>query len=383
MRIPALDSLRGIAAFSVVIYHSMLVFPAFHAILDGRGVPYAVSGRVTTLLLTVTPPSLFWAGREAVLLFFVLSGFVLTLAFDGDGGRRSGWLAFATKRTVRLLLPCAVVAVVLAVLVPLINPLPRPELSDWFNGSWADPVTPGMMLRHALLMETESYPLNNPMWTLHYELRISLLFPLLVLLATAGGTVLAAATIAGVLLCLVAMKFLGIDALTTLLFVPYFALGTLLARHRQAIGTGIAGFGTSARAGLWLGCYLLLTFRWLVPAGDLVCDFANGAGSALLIALILGSHRLQSALQAAPLLRLGAISYSLYLVHVPVLLAALHLLPRDVPPLAVAIAAPILSVLVAMGLYRLVEQPSIVLGRRAAAWVDGHWGRPRPMVRRA
>ena len=35
----ALDSLRGVAAVSVVVYHSLLVFPGLHAILDGRGTP--------------------------------------------------------------------------------------------------------------------------------------------------------------------------------------------------------------------------------------------------------------------------------------------------------------------------------------------------------
>jgi peptidoglycan/LPS O-acetylase OafA/YrhL len=39
MRLSVLDSLRGIAALAVVLYHSLLVFPAFHDILAGRGVP--------------------------------------------------------------------------------------------------------------------------------------------------------------------------------------------------------------------------------------------------------------------------------------------------------------------------------------------------------
>lgn len=376
MRLVALDSLRGIAALSVVIYHSMLVSPRLHGFLDGRGVPYAVSGDVTALVLTVTPPSLLWAGREAVLLFFVLSGFVLALPFMAEGRRPPSYLAFAAKRAVRLLLPCAAVALLLAALVPLVGPEPRPELSEWFNNSWTEAVTPGVVLGHALLL-LDGYPLNSPMWTLHYELRISLLFPLLALLSAAGTAVLGAAAVAGVFVCLAEMKFFGTGALTTLLFVPHFALGAALARHRHEVAAGVAGLGGGARAGLWAVCYLLLTFRWLVPAGGLVCDLANGAGGALLIALVLGSRRVQAALLAGPWPWVGDVSYSLYLVHVPILLAALHLAPPGAPPWLVAAGAPLASLLAAAALHRLVERPSIVLGRRAASWIEARSGQAR------
>lgn len=370
MRLVALDSLRGIAAVSVVVYHSLLVFPDLHAVLGGRGTPYAVTGDAASLWLTVTPPSLFWSGREAVLLFFVLSGFVLALAFEGAARSKPGWAAFAAKRAVRLLVPCAAVALLLALAVPAIGPRPRPELSEWFNASWAQPVTPRTVLDHALLLGG-GYPLNNPMWTLHYELRISLLFPLLMLLAAAGWATLALSAAAGVVLCLAEMKFAGTGVLTTLLFVPHFALGVFLARNRDELAAAVAGLGPGARAILWSACYALLTFRWLVPARDLVCDLVNGAGAGLLIALVLGSPRVRAALEARPLPWVGAISYSLYLVHVPVLLAALHLAPPQAPVWFVAALAPFASLLLAAALHRAVERPSIRLGRQAAAWIEG------------
>lgn len=377
MRLVALDSLRGIAALSVVIYHSMLVSPRLHGFLDGRGVPYIVSGDVTALVLTVTPPSLLWAGREAVLLFFVLSGFVLALPFVEEGRRPPGYAAFAAKRVVRLLLPCAAVALLLAALVPLVGPEPRPGLSRWFNDAWAERVTPRLVLGHATLLLPGGYSLNSPMWTLHYELRVSLLFPLLALLCRAGTAVLGAAAAAGVVVCLAEMKFIGTGALTTLLFVPHFALGAMLARHRREVAASVAGSGAAARAALWLGCYALLTFRWLAPANGLVCDLVNGAGAALLIALVLGSRRVQTALEAGPWPWLGAVSYSLYLVHVPVLLTALHLAPPSVPVWMVAAGAPAASLLAAAVLHRLVERPSIALGRRAASWIEARAARAR------
>jgi peptidoglycan/LPS O-acetylase OafA/YrhL len=121
-----------------------------------------------------------------------------------------------------------------------------------------------------------------------------------------------------------------------------------------------------------------LTFRWLVPADALVCDLANGAGAALLLALLLGADRVRRMLEAAPLVGLGAMSYSLYLVHVPVLLTLLHLMPST-PAWVASVVAPAVSVAAAALLYRLVERPSIRLGRQAAEWV----GRSRPPRLRA
>jgi peptidoglycan/LPS O-acetylase OafA/YrhL len=327
-----------------------------------------MSGDVTALLLTTTPPSLLWAGREAVLLFFVLSGFVLALGFERPAADRPHWRSFAAKRTLRLILPCAVVAIATAVLVAATGPAPLPELSAWVNGSWMEPPTPWRVLQHALLLGGD-YTLNNPMWTLHYELRVSLLFPLLMLIVAMGGPVLAAAIAGGVLLCLLEMKVVGSGALTLLLFLPHFALGALLARHRTPLVAWVGRQGRARRAGLWLGCYLLLTFRWLVPAGGLACDLANGAGGGMLIILVLGSPRLARALELRPVAWLGGISYSLYLLHVPVLLAGLHLAP-DVAPWVVAVLAPVASVAAAAAMHRLVEAPSIRLGRQAAAWID-------------
>lgn len=368
MRVVALDSLRGVAALAVVVFHSLQVFPSLEQVFDGRGWPYASPSDLPALLLTVAPPALLWAGREAVILFFVLSGFVLALPFV-EGTARPRWLSFAAKRLVRLILPCAAVAILLGVAVPLIDPSPRPDLSGWFNSSWAEPVTLQLVAGHAALLLDE-YALNNPMWSLHYELRISLVFPLLMIVVALGPGVTLAATAAGVLACLVEMKFIGTGLLTTLLFMPHFVLGALLARHREQIAAGLTRTGAPLRLALWLLCYALLILRWLVPAGDLVVALANGAGSALLIALILASPRLQAALVRRPLPWLGAISYSLYLVHVPVLLAGLHLAPKGWPAWAVATAAPLVSLLLATVLHRAVERPAITLGRRIGEWID-------------
>lgn len=59
-RISELDSIRGLAALSVVLCQILNIFPPLPKILS------------------YTPIRIFW---EAVVLFFVLSGFVLSIPF--------------------------------------------------------------------------------------------------------------------------------------------------------------------------------------------------------------------------------------------------------------------------------------------------------------
>ena len=73
-RIAALDGLRGLAAATVAIGHGLDVFPTVW-LASNHGPAAGALG-----WLTYSPLHLLWAGHEAVILFFVLSGFVLAFA---------------------------------------------------------------------------------------------------------------------------------------------------------------------------------------------------------------------------------------------------------------------------------------------------------------
>lgn len=353
-RIASLDALRGIAAVLVVFAHCYSSLPA-----DIR----------ESLSLYESPLRLLVLGRPSVILFFVLSGVVLSLSLERHSAMPYG--AFVARRFFRIYVPFAAAIFGSAVLYGLVDPQPIAGLSDWFNRDiWSVDLSLPLLATHlAMVGRPEDVTLNGPMWSLIVELRLSLVFPLL-FAALWSRPALAAAFTLGSFLLMEAIgrgTSLGSEpyfnhsyqeaVLIGFYFVPFFALGILIARHRRAALAFVSGIGPAGR-GLLVAAALVLS--------STTNDLANGLGAALIIVLVLGPSA--SAVLAAPVLRwLGRISYSLYLVHVPVLGAVMHTLYGTMPVgwiLLVVVAASLASA--ELG-YRFVERPSMALGKRLTA----------------
>ena len=85
-RLRSLDSLRGLAALAVVVCHSLIFIYK-----SAPWLPY---------LISVPPLSLFVTAGGAVLLFYILSGYVLALSL-GDN-QPSEWGIFVVRRVCRI-----------------------------------------------------------------------------------------------------------------------------------------------------------------------------------------------------------------------------------------------------------------------------------------
>ena len=362
-RFTALDSLRGIAALGVLLHH----MPATNGLAV---LPLAVAG------------SLF------VDLFFVLSGFVIAASYgqrlaDGFSVRRFALLRLGRVVPLHLLMVAAFLAL---------------ELAAWRFGSGglnlSAPFTgvhsPGHLLRAIFLLDGY-FPIkhnyyNGVSWSISIEL---LLYGLAVLAFRARRAGLAA------------VYALGLAGLA----LQLASVNTLVITN--ALERGIAGFAGGIMcwqfyrlrpqplpfAGLLEGLSLaaLFGFVWFVPL----------VGSPALIVFPAMAVVTVFAHQAGPLSRfllqrgwvwLGAISYSLYMVHVMVLarIADLFLLASryTAQPLArytwqdgipiKAIDLPLLPallvqcamigacLLVAHWTYRLIEEPARQWSRRRA-----------------
>ena len=374
-RIPELDAIRGVAAMVVVLFHCWNAWPwPDVSVLGGlpSGETSGFQAQWWALLFKVTPLRFITAGAPCVGIFFLLSGLVLSLPMVA--GRSEPYWVFLTKRFFRLYPPFAASILLAAVLCVAVDPHRISALSAWFNGSWDQPVSGQLLAGHLLMLGLDrDMHLNNVMWSLVHEVRISILFPLLVL-ATLGRPRLALAA-AVATLCLVSSHpvFTWMSArlatgeslwplataLDTARYLTYFVVGILLAWKLDPLVRTFAARRASTRVGLWTVAAALLLLH-VGPFGD--CAWV--VGGALVILLSLSSSGAGRALRSRPLQWLGRVSYSLYLVHVPLLLLAMHAFYSARSAAFVLLAVPFASLIAAEAFYRCIENPSHRLGRR-------------------
>ena len=363
-RLRALDGLRGIAALVVVVHHCLLTSIVLAATYRGG----TTKGWGLSELLTRTPLHLLWDGTGVVLIFFVLSGFVLTLAFTrkaAPGGSGPGWSNYYAKRFPRLYLPVwgsLVLAVAIAELVPR---LATDSQSWWINAHAAAP-TAAMVARDASLLWNPSL-LNSPLWSLQWEAAFSLLLPVYVWIAVRrrGQPWLSWVKVA------IALVLVGIGSKSghaSLLYLPVFALGVILASERDRLTPFFAPWDRARWGGrawwaLALLAVFLLTIDWMAgPFAEWISRPLRSAGAGLVVVLFLYCRRVGAFADARVLQWLGRISFSLYLVHEPIVVSVDRLLPGSNPLEVLSIALPV-SLAVAAAFYRLVERPSLAVSR--------------------
>lgn len=124
-RLTALDGLRGLAAVIVVFHHALYTNPAFPGTPGGGAAP---AGSVMWWI-SYTPLKFLTAGAESVIVFFVLSGLVVTLPVVRHRG--FDWVAYFPRRVVRLMVPVTASVLLAAAWVAAI-----PQISTQPTGTW-------------------------------------------------------------------------------------------------------------------------------------------------------------------------------------------------------------------------------------------------------
>lgn len=356
--LPELDALRGLAAVVVVLSHFARLWDASE-----------LSHRTRILLDQVFLPLV--NGRSSVTLFFLLSGFVLTLPYKR--GKGLPYATFFLRRLARIYFPY-LVALVLALLGDWVLQDPI-HISPWFSQTWTAPLTPSLILQHLLLIGSyDTAQVNTAFWSLAIEMRLSIVFPLLCIPLLRWRRPFALTLLGALLLLDVAIPHfltqhlatIPLDNLTdTTLGVVSFAFGILLARRLEPLQEIWHRLPRASRLLLatlsfglleWSG-NLLHTPLWILVN---LLSIAGGCGVLLVTlcsqrASVLLNHRLPA--------WLGRISYSLYLVHATVLFALVHLFNGYItrselflPYLACAFGLAVLF-------FFAVERPSIQLSR--------------------
>jgi peptidoglycan/LPS O-acetylase OafA/YrhL len=361
-----LDSLRGVAALTVVFHHfSRICSPRVVHVLDR------------------TPLRLLVAGHQAVILFFLLSGFVLTLPYKKRGSLNYG--PFLLKRVCRIYLPY-LAALALAIACDLHFSSRVQSGNYWVNWTWSAPVTTRLVVQHILFLGNYDWSqFNTAFWSLVYEMRISLVFPFIAIAVLRFRTT-------WLLLCAVSLSLAfyplamlfsnvlhlcshdaAINSMLTLHYAAFFLIGSVLAKHLHAIHrryTRLSSLQAAAIALVSLALYGFsnassITQRFSIPS-DLF-DWGTAAGATMLIIFAMNSRPFHSFLTSRVIHHLGAVSYSLYLIHGTILFVLIHTLLGRIPMGALLLIYLTVTLIVTEIFYRLIERPTMLLGRRLTA----------------
>ncbi|MGN7454086.1 acyltransferase family protein [Paenibacillus pasadenensis] len=322
-----LDGLRGLAAFAVVISHYMQVF--YPAALSGN--PQQAHSQ-WDVGYGQTPLNLFYNGQFAVCLFFVLSGYVLSVRFFKRQLDPEAFLQSLQSSAVRRYLRLAVPAAASVGLVYLGLMTHAFHLKDIWEATGTDMKKDYYALDQHLytvikaavfdpFFRFESHPYNPVLWTMSYELLGSfLIFGFIALFGRAKRR-----WIVYVVLSLAFIQTYFVAFLWGMLLADLLR-GRWIRRTRSTL--------LVLAAGIYLGSapYIPLKGTMYEPIAATTALFngwiqldldsrllARTAGAAMILFALQRLKLLQLLLAWRPFAYLGKVSFSLYLVHFTVL----------------------------------------------------------------
>jgi peptidoglycan/LPS O-acetylase OafA/YrhL len=349
------EGLRALAAYVVFVNHAYA-----QAFRGGLAVPPWYLAPFTFSMI---------AGHLSVAVFIVISGFCLMLPVVRAGGHLRGGTAGFLKRRARRILPpyYGSVALCLALIWTIIG---KPTGTLW---DFPIVVSTEAVISHVFLLQDffATSRINYVFWSIAVEWQIYFLFPILVFCWRRFGP---RATVTTAMVVGYALRVGLADtrvARGAPHFLGLFTLGMLAAyvvqrddpgaaRARDRFPWGGVAIACAAVVGVLGGLWGWQTsqdrFHWL--------DFPAGiAAMCILVIASRGDGFLKRVLSLKPLVFIGTFSYSVYLIHAPLLqiiwqyaLNPLHL--ERVPMFAALMVPGALAILgAAYAFFRVFEEP--------------------------
>jgi len=368
-----LDSIRGLAAFCVLISHSFSLFTlpvVIDKLLKATGVINA---------------------HGAVMLFFVLSGFVLSLPFLKE--EKIEYTSYMIRRLFRIYVPYLVSISFAIILSQIFISNKIGSVSGYIDSQWKTVLNVKLLLEHIYFIgNIHADSFNGVIWTLIHELRIALIFPFIVILIKRLNWKIS------ILLCfaLTSIKVLDIvfhlqksngfhsSYIDTLSYISLFIFGVLLAKHKTDAISFFKKLTFIKKVIFFMISILLFNFSGLIifdllvltkvsvfsKFGLIMQEYGMGLGAVGFFIIAIGSSKVEKALMAKPISFVGKISFSLYLYHPLVLLSCIHLFYYTLPFWSICIITIVFSLVVAYITWKFVEVPSMRLGRSLAKRVS-------------
>lgn len=323
-RFMELEGLRGLAAVVVVIFHMLVLF--YPMMYYGSVVSPIQHSRFEDNLHG-TPLMAFMSGTLSVSIFFVLSGFVLSIGYF-QTKKMEVLKKIATKRYLRLMLP-AVASVMFAWLLISLGASSTAEANsitqsaalpiNWvLNPSFFQAVYEGVI---GVFVEGSTHNYNSVLWTMKYEFIGS--FIVFAFLALFGAS---------------SKRWILYIALTIGLHNTWFIgiiMGMILAdlySHRHYFFDNIKQwhFYLILTVGITIGAYPnatsvntlynYISLPWINHDQNQAIYTAIGA--VFIIIAVLNIKTIKAFMSSKSMSKLGGYTYSLYLVHQPLIYTA-------------------------------------------------------------
>jgi peptidoglycan/LPS O-acetylase OafA/YrhL len=352
-KLDSLDALRGLLAITVCIAHSWQVL--VHPAETGDTAASFVLGA---------------AARLAVIGFFCLSGFVIAMSVERNRDRHGTFSLsdYALSRAFRILPPLAFALLATLLLAAALQAAgldvitAKQAARPAYAVLWRDQLA---CLATLCIVGDLTGGLNGPLWSLAYEIQLYVLAGLLIVAAAGwaawASRLVCAAAIAVIAFALWIAERPGWGWLHLLSFAAFgFGWAAFRARGRMPDHA----FAALAVAGLALAVIAFAAGRQ-----GLFAEFDRP--SLLLLSQVVFSAGVAAALPIvarwpapALLASTGGFSYTLYILHVPILLFGFAILAYAVPDYSLlagwgaAFAGGAAAVLLARLLARYLERPA-------------------------
>lgn len=379
-RVTYLDGLRGLAALLVVFFHASSAFvPSIIFGTDRGGIAHA---------FYATPILNIWMqGHFMVCVFYALSGYALAYATLSRGGTASA-ISGLVRRYPRLAIPTTCATVIAFVMLKL-KMLPAHKAaalshSTWLAGLWNFTPSLKAAVREGAIGVFGSHgsAYDAPLWTMHSELRGSLIVFAVLIFAPRRWMRMVA---------YVAIAFLTYHSYL-LGFVAGMAICELTLAYNQR-GESLA------RKHLWwiapIGVYGVVLGSYPTPSSTMPGFYdnllphifgdgkyaqqigSNVVGAILVLVAVVALLPVQRVLETRPMQLLGRVSFALYLLHFLVLgslgAETLIVLHGPLPYAVAAVGAFVVVITVSIGaawiFTRLVDEPATTQLKRAYQWL--------------
>lgn len=226
---------------------------------------------------------------------------------------------------------------------------------------------------------------NGVIWSLIHEMRISLLFPFVVLFIQKFNLKI------NLGVCLLLSSFAGLnniyhfqlangfftDYFHSIEYLAIFILGSLLAKHRSWLIKYYSNFSTAHKYALLISSLAFYSFSevailkilrlsYEAPYFLILNEYGIAIGAMGLIIVALSSIRVAKILMIRPVKFMGKISYSLYLFHLPILINLRDFLQKSTSLWLICLISFALGLIISILAWYYVENPCMKTGRNLA-----------------